>query len=155
MDTQDLNEIKAFLDPYFKDLDKNLTALLLSQQNSERNVREIERYVRDNIITLSKDMTRAFDSLREMEQELKVENGGRVESDISLGKRLTDFETRQSNEWRDHNNGHERDDKDHTKDQKDQAVINDQLLQLRKIVTWLALTFGGFLAYYVFGKVFP
>jgi len=103
-------ELKQYLELLFSNLKDEFKTFreqiqtltnAISQQGA--TIRQIEINATQKIAQLEGDLNRAFDHIRNVETEIAHQEDTRVASDISLGKRQTDFETEQNKKWADYN----------------------------------------------------
>lgn len=91
------------------------------------SIHAIELNVTQKMTRLEGDVNQAFNKLRDLEKSIVEEESNRVQSDISLGTRLTSFETLQADKW-----------KKYVEDQKSQAIENDRNGTARKVLVGVA-----------------
>lgn len=89
----ELSELKSLLDERLKNMAEQLSILSQLMRAQDGAIQRIELTVTTSITSLEKDMSVAFDKLRDIEQAAEVEENSRVQSDISLGSRIAGFET--------------------------------------------------------------
>jgi hypothetical protein len=87
------------------------------------SIHTIELGMTQKFAKLESDINSAHAKIREIENQSKTEEDSRVQSDISLGTRLTTFETAQSDKW-----------KAYVEFREKQAVENDRNANARKFL---------------------
>lgn len=113
----------------FKDDLARLSGEILKQGAA---IHSIEITVTQKFTELRADLNVAFAKIREMEEEAEKEEAARVASDISLGRRFTEFETAQAEKW-----------KVYVEAQKVQAIENDRNQGTRKTLYWIGGILGA------------
>jgi uncharacterized protein YqgV (UPF0045/DUF77 family) len=91
------------------------------------SIHAIELTVTQKMTKLEGDVNNAFGKIRDLEKSLMEEETNRIQSDISLGTRLTTFENLQAEKW-----------KKYVEDQKAQAIENDRNGTARKVLAGVA-----------------